>query len=126
MWVVRHVVDADPTAPARAREFVAAALRNSAASERLDDAVLLTSEVVTHAVTTGAPPMSLYLYGDDKGFDVEMRDAGAHGPSFDGADAASEDERRRLALVAKIADDWGITRDPTGNTVWFTLHAQPA
>ena len=125
MWIVRHRVEVDASAPWRARHFVADALRGSPAVSRLEDAVLLTSELITNAVERGVAPVVLDLYFEEQTFGAEVHDAALHQPNL-GAHPPADGEPGGMAIVAAIADEWGVTSDPLGKTVWFRLHAPAA
>ncbi|MEV7090578.1 ATP-binding protein [Streptomyces sp. NPDC093085] len=89
-----------------------------------ETAALLLSELVTNALRHGSPPgreIAVTLYRADGVFRVEVEDAGESlpNPRVPGV----EDERGRgLALVAALADDWGVTpRRGPGKRVWALL-----
>lgn len=112
---------------------VAAARRRieSVAGERAEaaDAVLVTSELCTNALTHGLPPIILRaaLSETTLRIEVENRNSGAsvdlgHDARMPAADAAGG---RGLALVQAIADDWG-SKDADGATcVWAELRTAP-
>jgi anti-sigma regulatory factor (Ser/Thr protein kinase) len=113
------------TAPRRAREVVASRLTDHLDGERLDDAVLLVSELVTNSI--------LHAELDDEGWidltvtlgseavRVEVADSG---PGF----GAQGHERppperitgRGLFLVRKLSDRCGVAATGTSR-VWFEL-----
>jgi anti-sigma regulatory factor (Ser/Thr protein kinase) len=107
-------------AAALARE----ALRIHAAkapAETIDDATLLTSELVTNAVRHGRPPVRLAIAVADQGLIVSVLDAGVDLPHL--VEARPEATGGRgLHIVDTIADTWGVTPDAAGKAVWFRLH----
>lgn len=96
--------------------------------EQLGDVRLLVSELVTNAVTHGAPGESgavgLTVDVDGGAVRVEVRDPG-HG--FDPGPAPTDPTRSSgwgLYLVETLSDRWGIeAAEPDGTRVWFELDA---
>ena len=85
-----------------------------------DTAALLTSEVVTNAVLHGDGTVMVRAHTGGGRLRVEVQDDGEGVPAL--RDAARDDEGGRgLALVAALADDWGIEQVPGGKFVWFEL-----
>ena len=93
---------------------------------RRDDAVLMTSELVTNAVLhsnsrrTGGTVMITVLESAG-GVRVEVADSGSEltAPVVR-ADVFTADGHG-LFLVQSLADQWGYLRDESGTTVWFWL-----
>lgn len=105
---------ADERAAGLARRFVTAALSARGAEAAIDDAVLLTNELVTNALEHGEPPFRVSVEGVDGGVRVAVIDGGA-GPS-DGL--AGEG----LTLVVSLARRWGTSvHQSGGKAVWFEL-----
>lgn len=115
----RFAAAATQVRPARA--FVAELLGDR--HPRLDDAVLLTSELASNAVRHAAERefhVSVLLPGD--GVLVAVRDRGS--ATIPRPRGAADDEvgGRGLDLVNALAARWGFHRDETGGTVvWFKL-----
>jgi len=111
-----------------ARAFVAKALGDL--HPALENAVLLTSEVVTNAVThsrsryNGGTVM-VVLVESDGGVRIEVSDDGSElsTPVVRGEVYASDGHG--LFLVQALADKWGYVRANSGTTVWFWLAAGP-
>lgn len=107
-----------------ARNLVAKALGDL--HPRRDDAVLMTSELVTNAVLhtnsrrRGGTVMITVLESAD-GVRVEVADSGSEltAPVVR-ADVFCADGHG-LFLVQSLADQWGYLRDEAGTTVWFWL-----
>jgi hypothetical protein len=86
--------------------------------------MLLTSDVVTNAILHGAGPSVTIAIRCSRGqLRVDVYDSARSAPlpeeAPDGNGAAPE-----LALVALLADDWGVFRTPAGRAVYFALTFQ--
>ena len=98
-----------------------------------DVAVLLTSELVTNAVTHGAGAgeavdaggfVTLAIACGAAGLRVDVHDGSGDLPLLE--DAAAEAETGRgLLLVTSLSAEWGYYRTATGKAVYFTLEFQP-
>ena len=93
---------------------------------RLDDAVLMTSELVTNAVlhTNSRRPdgtVMITVLESAGGVRVEVADSGSEltAPVVR-ADVFCADGHG-LFLVQSLADQWGYLRDESGTTVWFWM-----
>jgi len=139
----------EPSAAAIARAEVAAAIRAWDVAVDLDVALLLTSELVTNAVTHGAAPREredptagtgigtgtgpggpaaqvvLAIAACATGLRVEVHDGAADFPVL-AVGAADEESGRGLLLVTSLSAEWGCYRTPAGKAVYFTLDAQHA
>jgi anti-sigma regulatory factor (Ser/Thr protein kinase) len=109
-----------------ARAFVAKALGEL--HPGLDDAVLLTSELVTNAVTHSRSrgdggTVTVLIVESGGGVRIEIADEGSElsAPVVRGDVYASDGHG--LFLVQTLADQWGYLRDDNGTTVWFWLGA---
>jgi anti-sigma regulatory factor (Ser/Thr protein kinase) len=107
-----------------ARAFVAKALGELHPS--LEDAVLLTSELVTNAVMhsnsrSHGGSVNLLVLESVRGLRIEVADQGSDlsSPAVRGDLYASDGHG--LFLVQALADQWGYLRDDSGTTVWFWL-----
>jgi anti-sigma regulatory factor (Ser/Thr protein kinase) len=107
-----------------------------------DVAILLTSELVTNAVTHAAANASrndqaasrgcaaeavlLVIAADDGGLRVDVHDGSADLPVLGDCPAEADAETGRgLLLVTSLSAEWGFYRTPGGKAVYFTLQAQP-
>ncbi len=109
-----------------ARSFIAKALGEL--HPLLEDAVLLTSELVTNAVMHSnsrchggtITVLIMEAAGDVR---IEVADEGSDlsTPIVRGDVYASDGHG--LFLVQTLSDQWGYTRDRKGTTVWFLLSA---
>ena len=109
-----------------ARSFVAKALGEL--HPHLDNAVLLTSELVTNAVMHSSSrshggSVNLLVMESSGGLRIEVADQGSDlsSPVVRGDVYASDGHG--LFLVQTLADQWGYLRDDRGTTVWFWLGA---
>jgi serine phosphatase RsbU (regulator of sigma subunit) len=94
--------------------------------ELLDEALLLTTELVTNAVLHAGTDVTVEVVADHSGLTVTVLDevagpflvAGPQAP----ADVAVNLERGRgLQLVDRLAQRWGTVHHPGGKGVWFHL-----
>jgi anti-sigma regulatory factor (Ser/Thr protein kinase) len=107
-----------------------------------DVAILLTSELVTNAVTHAAANASrngkaasrgraaeavlLVIAADDAGLRVDVHDGSGDLPVLGDCPADADAETGRgLLLVTSLSAEWGFYRTPGGKAVYFTLQAQP-
>jgi anti-sigma regulatory factor (Ser/Thr protein kinase) len=109
-----------------ARAFVAKALGEL--HPGLDNAVLLTSELVTNAVMHSRSrcdggTVTVLIVESGGGVRIEIADEGSElsSPVVRGDVYASDGHG--LYLVQTLADQWGYLRDDSGTTVWFWLGA---
>lgn len=63
--------------------------------------------------------VTLDIYGDENALSIEVHDAENRQPEIRGLACGTADRGRGLAIVAALADEWGVTRDSTGKTVRF-------
>ena len=111
---------------ARARLFVGQVLGGCPV---LDEAVLLTSELVTNAIRHTASGMGgkviVSVYRADTRVHVEVRDDGSdHVPVVSPHDEARE-SGYGLGLVELLAHHWGHCGGRRCRVVWFTLEWKP-
>ncbi|WP_420000576.1 ATP-binding protein [Streptomyces boninensis] len=93
-----------------------------------DTAELLTSELVTNAIThtSGTDPVELRVQLVPTGFQVEVFDRDPHhpegltGPEIPPAPLLDE-TGRGLLLIRTLSTDAGWRRTPQGKAVWFIL-----
>ncbi len=109
-----------------ARAFVAKSLDELDPGR--DNAVLLTSELVTNAVMHSSSrchggTVTVVIAESDGGVRIEVVDDGSDlsAPVVRGDIYASDGHG--LFLVQTLADQWGYVRDHSGTTVWFWLAA---
>jgi PAS domain S-box-containing protein len=111
---------------ATARAFVRDTLQGWGYSDVVDDAVVLTSELVTNAVVHAGTAADVLCLRTDEGVRVEVAD---HYPEREipiqgtGRSLGSLDREngRGLLLCAALASRWGVEYSPTFKQVWFQL-----
>jgi anti-sigma regulatory factor (Ser/Thr protein kinase) len=103
--------------------------RSDSQDALVDDAVLLTSELVTNAVLHAGTPVQVTcrLLGDQPDGAVEIavldrRPAQLH-PDLPhtAAEAAERTNGRGLQLPAELASAWGVTYARAAKAVWFRM-----
>jgi anti-sigma regulatory factor (Ser/Thr protein kinase) len=111
-----------------ARAFVAGVLRELAAPDEavLDNATLLTSELVTNAIRhsrsgESGGSVGLVVLAVTDGIRVEVTDSGSAGGSPVVQDDIYTCDGHGLFLVESVADQWGYRSTGAGITVWFGL-----
>jgi GAF domain-containing protein/anti-sigma regulatory factor (Ser/Thr protein kinase) len=122
----------EPAAAAAARRFVGDTLRtwqvagqSASQDELVDDAVLLTSELVTNAVVHAGTPVQVTCRLADGAVEVVVLDRHPvqlvpdreQGESL----AAERTGGRGLMLPSELASSWGVTYARTAKAVWFRL-----
>ena len=122
----------EPAAAAQARRFVRETLRSwgvpgpaPQASSLVDDAVLLTSELVTNAVVHAGTQVMLTCRMGNKAVEIAVRDrhparslTSSRQPPGDLGERTSG---RGLMLPSALATSWGVTYARTAKSVWFRI-----
>jgi PAS domain S-box-containing protein len=111
---------------ATARAFVRDTLQGWGHSELVDDAVVLTSELVTNAVVHAGTRADVLCLRTEDGIRVEVGDRYPErevplqgtGTSLGGPD---REGGRGLLLCAALASKWGVEYSPAQKHVWFQL-----
>jgi PAS domain S-box-containing protein len=111
---------------ATARAFVRDTLQGWGYIDVVDDAVVLTSELVTNAVVHAGTAADVLCLRTEHGVRVEVSD---HYPEREiplqstGLDFGSPDREggRGLLLCAALASRWGVEYTPAHKQVWFQL-----
>ncbi|WP_416962738.1 SpoIIE family protein phosphatase [Streptomyces sp. Agncl-13] len=111
---------------ATARSFVRDTLQGWGFADIVDDAVVLTSELVTNAVVHAGTAADVLCLRSDDGVRIEVAD---HYPEREiplqgAAITMSSPDReggRGLQLCAALASRWGVDYTPTKKLVWFQL-----
>ena len=91
----------------------------------LDDAMLLTSELVTNAIRHGRGEVTVRLWPGPPTIRLEVSDQNPRAPAMRDTDVEAE-QGRGLAIVDALSDRWGSAPPPppAGKTVWFELDDQ--
>src|ERR1700760_4337197 len=126
----------DPAAAAAARRFVRQPLQSWDISERspdadrvVDDAVLLTSELVTNAVVHAGTALDVTCRIASGELEIAVRDRHPARPrhpppprpAFPGPPSLSAERGRGLLLPSALASSWGVTYARTAKAVWFRM-----
>ncbi|MFJ2472560.1 SpoIIE family protein phosphatase [Streptomyces sp. NPDC087659] len=110
---------------ATARAFVRDTLQGWGHSDVVDDAVVLTSELVTNAVIHAGTAAEVLCLRTGEGVRVEVADRYPEReiPMQGGSRAVHPDREngRGLLLCAALASRWGVEYTPTHKHVWFQL-----
>lgn len=112
-----------PGSAPRARAALRDTVRDSAYADRLDDAEMALSELVTNAVLHARDTFAVVVVLDSTALRVSVQDPCPVSPSFSMLDPTAV-TGRGLMLVSAVADRWGV--DPAaggGKTVWFEMSA---
>lgn len=120
--IVRRLpLPADLRSPATARSVVRTVAAAAQLTEVLDEALLLTTELVTNAVVHAGTDLTVEITADGDGLTITVLDTLA-GPLVGPGNATLDDERGRgLLLVDRLASRWGTIHHPAGKGVWFRL-----
>ena len=123
-WCV--VVPHHPRGAHVARHRLAEELKSLVSADRLADAAAIAAELVGNAVRHAAPlpgdvirvAWRLLASGD---LEIRVTDGGSPaGPQMRVA-APDAIDGRGLAIVAALADRWGVERDGLGQCVWASV-----
>ncbi|MGH3356822.1 MAG: SpoIIE family protein phosphatase [Nocardioidaceae bacterium] len=123
-----HQFAPQATSAQAARRFVRQTLAGWGADSVLDDAVLLTSELVTNAIVHAGTPVRVACALGSSYVQVGVSDGHASRtlPTPVGPVSRERESGRGLYLVAQLAASWGIEYEPVGKRVWFRLPLSPA
>ncbi|MER7111829.1 SpoIIE family protein phosphatase, partial [Streptomyces sp. NPDC000229] len=111
---------------ATARAFVRDTLQGWGYTDVVDDAVVLTSELVTNAVIHAGTAADVLCLRTENGVRIEVadrypeREVPLQGTSRSLSNPDSENGRG-LLLCAALASRWGVEYSPTRKHVWFQL-----
>lgn len=111
---------------ATARGFVRDTLQGWGFDELVDDAVVLTSELVTNAVVHAGTSATVLCLREEDAVRVEVSDLYPERqldlPSAPaGMDDPEREGGRGLLLCSTLANRWGVEYTPTDKQVWFLL-----
>ncbi len=115
------VLGAAPASVRRARAFVRAQCEAARTDPALCElATLLTSEVVTNAITHGRSEARLRAFVLSEAVRVEIGDDNARHPQRAERNDQALDGRG-LDIVELLARDWGVHDESGGKVVWFEV-----
>ncbi|WBO63453.1 SpoIIE family protein phosphatase [Streptomyces camelliae] len=112
---------------ATARSFVRDTLQGWGFADIVDDAVVLTSELVTNAVVHAGTHADVLCLRTEEGVRIEVSDRYPERevPLQSAASTMGSPDReggRGLQLCAALAARWGVDYTPTHKNVWFQLN----
>lgn len=127
---------AEPASVGAARRYFAAVAADAQLPADVRDAgELAVSELVTNAVLHGGDPITLRVTTLPRTVRVAVSDGNSRPPELrrrswrrrPTSDRRSEDHGRGLAIVARVADQWGCAPavHARGKTVWCNLAVDP-
>src|SRR5450631_4476482 len=120
----------EPSAAAAARHFVRQPLQSWDIAARtwdpdrlVDDAVLLTSELVTNAVVHAGTPLDVTCRLTSGELEVAVRDRHPARtlPDIPQTASTSAERGRGLLLPSALASSWGVTYARIAKAVWFRM-----
>ncbi len=112
------------TSAGMARDFVRKNLAGWP-DQTVEEAVLMTSELVTNAVVHGRTRGEVSIKVSPGILRVAVRDASELRP-VEGSHGQFDEHGRGLSIVSALADRWGVIENLVGKSVWFTLGAEAA
>jgi anti-sigma regulatory factor (Ser/Thr protein kinase) len=113
-----------PDSASAARAFLTRLLDGWGVAEgTIDDAALLTSELMANAVRNGSGVVNLRVQLDDGVLHVDVQDDAAELPSTRLGSVSSPAglPSTGLWIIRSVARDWGSEHADDGKTVWFEL-----
>jgi DNA-binding NarL/FixJ family response regulator len=113
---------AELTSGYAARQFLRDTLAKWEVQYLLDDAELLTTELVNNAVVHATSHVQLGVVLDRHRLRVQVVDTGA-GALHRRQAELTDDSGRGLFLVEELSHRWGTSAGANGKTVWFELDA---
>jgi hypothetical protein len=124
LHVCRIRLSTGAAAAAQARRQLRAALRGWDVHVDHDVAVLLTSDLVTHAVRHEAGETVTLVINCSAG-QLRVEVYGTSCPPGQTGPPADAEIWPGLILVATLSDEWGFYRTPAGKAVFFMLFPAP-
>lgn len=111
------------TTPSLARTFVRETLCTWGAGESSDDALLLTTELVTNAVVHAGTSVDVVIEAIDGALIISVGDGYSARllPAVIAQPHEVSESGRGLLLVHSLATRWGIEHSATGKRVWFEV-----
>jgi DNA-binding NarL/FixJ family response regulator len=103
-----------------ARRFVEDTLDSATATDVVETATLLVSEVVANAVVHAGSVLDLKIWVDTERLRVEVAD-GLPVPPMVKQGSADTTTGRGMFLIDSLADRWGTELHEGGKTVWFEV-----
>ncbi|WP_344514515.1 ATP-binding protein [Dactylosporangium maewongense] len=92
----------------------------------IDRAMLAVTELVTNAVRYGGGRVVLALQADERHVTISVADGSAVVPRMPAdADTIDRDSGRGIAIIAALAERWGVEDHEGGKRVWVRLPPHP-
>ena len=111
-------MDEDPAEVRRVRRAISEALAGADVdADRIQDAMVAISELVSNALVHGGPPRVVRLRLGPSGLLVQVFD-GSPGEPHVVAAGGAEPGGRGLQLVSRLAAEWGTRHCHDGKWVW--------
>ncbi|MEE1737769.1 ATP-binding protein [Streptomyces sp. BE147] len=117
----RRIGHTDRSAVGEVRRELREFLGRHAVAERIDEAELLTSELVTNALIHTRHGAVVTATAGPGRIRVEVRDFMSDLPAPYVPNADDGTHGRGLILVRSLADAWGVDTQMLGKVVWFEL-----
>jgi anti-sigma regulatory factor (Ser/Thr protein kinase) len=117
--LMREAFGADASVVSGVRERVRAHLDGRLPADRVDEAVLVVSELVTNAITHARTPFEVVLSLFDHRVRFAVTDDSTEPPVP--VTRPGRGGGFGLALVEQLTDAWGYDVHPAGKTVWCEL-----
>lgn len=114
---------AQPASVRAARQFVTEALVEGGATNVVEVAQLLVSELATNAVVHARTDFSVSVHLAAGHLYVELRDGDRTRPEVVEPRDMAEFGVAGLQVVTRLAGDWGSRVEDHGKVVWFSLDA---
>ncbi|HEU0101138.1 MAG TPA: ATP-binding protein [Mycobacteriales bacterium] len=111
----------DVTAARQARAFVRAVVGDEVDGDVLQDALVITSELVTNAVMHAGTASELEIRLDDGVVELRVSDGDPRTPVRRRLLGGPAAQGRGLGLLAALAEQWGVDQRADGKTVWAVL-----
>ena len=115
--------------PGSLRDNLAWSVQRACSDDELwENALLATSEIVTHSLTQASGECRLAAWHSPQSgwLRVEVTDGGGEMPSLVNDPNHPELGGLRLAVLLEVPSAWGIETTPFGRTVWFEIHRASA
>lgn len=112
----------DVTASRQARAFLRDTVQDEVDGELLQDALLVTSELVTNAVMHAGTASELEIRLDEGTLELRVSDGDPRTPVRRRLLGGPAAQGRGLALLNSLSERWGVDQRVDGKTVWAVLH----
>ncbi len=118
---LHEILENNPRAPRAARQAVAAFLTRAHLTDLIDDAQLLTSELVTNAVRHAEGPIDVRAYVREGFLRLEVGDAAADRLPARRLAQPHDEGGRGMELVDLLSSSWGWRVCGNSKIVWLDI-----